>query len=80
MNGNWIFTCPILLLSGSDDPVGNFGKGVKNIELLMKKAGMSQIRMELIPHARHDVFHEKQSGAASQATDILLSFLKPFII
>ena len=41
---------------------------------------MSQIRMELIPHARHDVFHEKQSGAASQATDILLSFLKPFII
>lgn len=71
---------PILLLSGSDDPVGDFGKGVQNVELLMKKAGMSQIRMELIPHARHDIFHEKQSGAASQAAEILLSFLKPFMI
>ena len=46
----------------------------------VKKAGMSQLRMELIPHARHDIFHEKQSGAASQAMDILLSFLKPFMI
>lgn len=71
---------PVLLLSGSDDPVGDFGKGVQNVELLMKKAGMSQIRMELIPHARHDVFHEKQSGAAGQAAEILLSFLKPFMI
>ena len=33
-----------------------------------------------IAHARHDIFHEKQSGAASQATEILLSFLKQFMI
>ena len=71
---------PILLLSGSNDPVGDFGKGVQNVELLIKKAGMRKLRMELIPHARHDIFHEKQSGAAGQAMEILLSFLEPFKI
>lgn len=70
---------PVLLLSGTDDPVGDFGKGVETVFSLMKKAGMSHVQKELIPHARHDVFHEKQSGAASQATEVLLAFLKQFM-
>mgnify|MGYP002711078742 CR=1 FL=1 len=70
----------MLLLSGAADPVGSFGEGVKTVAKIMKKAGMNNVQLKLIAHARHDIFHEKQSGAAGQAMEILLSFLEPFKI
>ena len=35
---NWKKDLPVLLLSGSDDPVGNQGKGVTVVEKSMRKA------------------------------------------
>ena len=46
----------------------------------MKIAGMNNVQLKLIAHARHDVFHELQNGAADEMTELLLSFLHPFLI
>lgn len=54
----WNKDLPVLLVSGTDDPVGDCGKGVKTIYQRMQKAGMRNVTLELIPHARHDVLHE----------------------
>lgn len=51
---------PILILSGEDDPVGNFGKGVKKTYELMKEAGMKNMEMKLYPHMRHEILNEKR--------------------
>lgn len=68
---NWKKDMPILLLSGDKDPVGNFGKGVKRVESAMKKAGISSIKTHLLFKARHDIFHEVNSGCASQVTQLI---------
>ena len=70
----------MLLLSGAADPVGSFGEGVKTVAKIKKKAGMNNVQLKLIAHARHDVFHELQSGAADEMTELLLSFLHSFLI
>lgn len=72
---SWNKSMPILLLSGEQDPVGNFGAGVKQLYRALEKAGLSQITMELLPHARHDLFHEETSGAAQKARTILRQWL-----
>lgn len=49
---------PILLISGEDDPVGDFSKGVRRTESSFKKAGMQDVEMRLYPKLRHDILHE----------------------
>ncbi len=49
---------PMLLLSGSMDPVGNFGKGVEKAYRLYKDAGFSDIEFKLYDSLRHDILHE----------------------
>lgn len=50
---------PILFLSGSDDPVGDYGKGVKKAYSDFKKAGISNLEIKLYPGLRHDILKEK---------------------
>ena len=38
---------PVLLAAGSDDPVGNFGKGVRRIFERYKKAGIEDVTLRL---------------------------------
>ena len=49
---------PILMLSGSDDPVGNFGRGVRRVERQFKAAGISQVSMKLYEGDRHEILNE----------------------
>lgn len=49
---------PILLLSGSQDPVGDFGKGFNKAVSLFNKAGIRSISSILYPDLRHDILHE----------------------
>ncbi|MFA5468489.1 MAG: alpha/beta hydrolase [Sphaerochaetaceae bacterium] len=49
---------PIYLISGSEDPVGDFGKGVEKVLQLYKNAGLKRVKMELIEDARHEVLNE----------------------
>lgn len=49
---------PILLLSGTDDPVGGFGKMVEKAYASYRKAGINDVRMKLYEGMRHEILNE----------------------
>ncbi len=49
---------PICLLSGTDDPVGDNGKGVKQVYNGFRKAGIQHIRLKLFDDCRHELINE----------------------
>jgi len=48
---------PILLVSGEEDPVGNYGKGVKEVESKLKKQGI-RVSCKLYKGARHEILND----------------------
>lgn len=48
----------ILLLSGSDDPVGHFGKDTPKIALALEKAGVEDVTYKIYENARHELVNE----------------------
>lgn len=50
---------PILFLSGGNDPVGDYGKGVTQAHADFKKAGIKNLDIKLYPGLRHDILNEK---------------------
>ena len=50
---------PILLASGMEDPVGDFGKGVRHVYRLFKEAGMQDVTLKLYEGARHELTNEQ---------------------
>ncbi|MBQ4089514.1 MAG: alpha/beta fold hydrolase [Clostridia bacterium] len=73
--GAWRKDMPVLVMSGQDDPVGGSGKGVKQFEADMRRAGLTNISMKLFPGARHDLLHEEASGNAQAARKMLTDWL-----
>ena len=71
---SWNKDTPVLLISGQDDPVGDFGKGVAAVRQRMEKAGIHNVTMQLFPNARHDLLHE-EAGAAEAARKALIDWL-----
>lgn len=51
----WDKELPVLLISGGEDPVGDAGKGVAQVQRQMESAGMKRVTMELIPGERHGI-------------------------
>ena len=51
---------PVLLCSGAQDPVGDFGKGVRWVEEQFKTTGIEHVTTILYPDGRHEMFHEAQ--------------------
>ncbi len=49
---------PILFISGEDDPVGNFGKGVKQAVNAFYQSGMNNVESILYPECRHKLINE----------------------
>ena len=49
---------PILLFSGDNDPVGNYGKGVEEVYNNYKKAGVKNITLRLFTQGRHEMLNE----------------------
>lgn len=49
---------PILLISGSDDPVGNHGKGVDRVLKSYQNHKLKSIKLILYPGARHELLFE----------------------
>lgn len=49
---------PIFLISGSKDPVGDYGKGVKEVYKMLKKTGHKNVSMKLYEDARHEILNE----------------------
>ena len=52
---------PILLVSGSEDPVGDHGKGVTAVRDGLTAAG-AQVQMILYPGARHEILNDSCRG------------------
>lgn len=72
---HWETHIPILLLSGEQDPVGDNGNSIKTIYKRMKKTGIENVTMHLLPEARHDLLHEAASGAAAQAIALIKDWI-----
>lgn len=53
---------PVLFLSGEEDPVGDYGKGVKKAYGDFEKADMKKIGMKLYAGSRHEIFNEKNKN------------------
>lgn len=49
---------PILLLSGAEDPVGNYGKGVTQVYDMLCSAGVKNVDFTLYPEMRHEILNE----------------------
>lgn len=49
---------PIFFVAGSEDPVGNYGAGVKQTVQAFARAGMENVSMRLYPLCRHEVLNE----------------------
>jgi alpha-beta hydrolase superfamily lysophospholipase len=51
-------TLPLLLVSGADDPVGQFGHGVRRVTQQLVHAGFTQVQLVLYPGLRHEILQE----------------------
>ena len=60
---------PVLLISGAEDPAGNYGKGVTKTLLLLKNAGLTDVSMRLYHGCRHKLTSE--TNRAEVFEDIL---------
>ncbi|MGN0451578.1 MAG: lysophospholipase [Acutalibacteraceae bacterium] len=51
-------TLPVLLISGSDDPVGDYGKGVTKVYERLKAAGVKDVTIKLYDGCRHEIHND----------------------
>ncbi len=49
---------PVLFISGADDPVGSFGKGVKKACAQYRRAGIQDVKLKLYENDRHEILQE----------------------
>ncbi|MFR8170188.1 MAG: alpha/beta hydrolase [Marvinbryantia sp.] len=49
---------PVLFVSGDDDPVGQFGKGVTKVYRQFLRMGMTKVKCRLYPQDRHEILNE----------------------
>jgi alpha-beta hydrolase superfamily lysophospholipase len=49
---------PILLMSGDADPVGGYGKGVKQVHSRLHNVGVKDLKLKLYPEGRHEMLNE----------------------
>lgn len=49
---------PVFFISGGDDPVGSYGKGVHQAADAFRSAGMEDVSLRLYPLCRHEILNE----------------------
>lgn len=49
---------PILLVSGEQDPVGSYGKGVREVYDHLRAQGLADVTLKLYPGLRHEILNE----------------------
>ena len=57
---------PILVVSGQNDPVGEFGKGPKIVAETYRKTGIKDVTLKLFPDDRHEILNELDKEAVDQ--------------
>ncbi len=51
-------TLPTLIMSGGDDPVGDYGRGPHHVYKQLMVSGVSDVRLKIYDGARHELFNE----------------------
>jgi len=49
---------PVLLIAGTDDPVGEYGDGVKTVFGEYKRAGVKKVTLKLYENTRHEILND----------------------
>ena len=49
---------PVFFIAGKEDPVGNFGEGVKKAYAQYRQAGIRDVKMKLYENDRHEILQE----------------------
>ena len=49
---------PILMISGKNDPFGEYGRGIKSLARKFTKAGIKHITVQLYANRRHEILFE----------------------
>ncbi len=49
---------PVFFIAGGDDPVGDYGKGVRQAAQEFEKAGMEKVAIRIYPLCRHEIHNE----------------------
>lgn len=65
-------TLPILIVSGKDDPVGEYGKGVEKVHSGLKKQGCN-VTCHLYEGGRHEILND---GCAPKVRQDIFEFIK----
>ena len=50
----------MLFVSGAEDPVGDYGKGVVKAKEALEAAGVKDITLKLYPGLRHEILNESE--------------------
>lgn len=53
---------PVLFISGQEDPIGDYGKGVFAVANQLRKAGVQNVSVYLCERLRHEIFNEKEKN------------------
>jgi alpha-beta hydrolase superfamily lysophospholipase len=64
---------PMLLLSGTQDPVGAFGKAMPALAACLRRAGVSDVRLRMFNGARHELLNEIN---AAEVEDVLCQWIE----
>lgn len=60
--GSWAGTVPkdlpVLLTAGEEDPVGAYGKGVREVYRRLTEAGVRDVTLKMYPDDRHEILNE----------------------
>ena len=57
---------PIMVVSGGNDPVGEFGKGPRMVAEAYKKTGIKDVTLKLYPDDRHEILNELDKETVDQ--------------
>ena len=52
-------TMPVFIIAGTDDPVGDYGKGPQRVFERFKEAGVKNLSLKLYAKDRHEILNEK---------------------
>lgn len=64
---------PVYFIAGEEDPVGNYGAGVKKAYKMFVDAGMKKVSIKLYPGYRHEILNEP---CKEEVYDDVAKFLK----
>ena len=69
--------CPLLLISGKDDPVGSMGKGVQQTYDVFRASGIEDVTLQLYDGLRHEILNEAAQKDTVRAD--IYAWLKRYI-